>query len=372
MAFQEQFHMPEGTYLLSHSVGLMSKHALQSLEAAYLEPWRTKGGDAWPQWLSMIDDFRVELGNLLGGQAFSFCPQSNLSSALVKYMLSLPDHDQRRTVLMHPDAFPSMGFAIAALDASGISLEFLPAGSDPRDAVIWDAALKPHHDVALITHAHSNTGALSPVKTILDICRTKGVRSIVDIAQSAGIVPIDLTDWSADMVMGSCVKWLCGGPGAGFMWVNPDKISELAPRDVGWFSHENPFEFDITSFRYAGDAMRFWGGTPTVAPYALALGSLRTLSVIGMETIWQHNRMLLAEAIRTLPSAATRDFDLETNGGTLCLNVSMQHLTQILETLKAEGVQVDSRGSTIRASFHVFNTLDDVNVLSRVASAVSR
>lgn len=364
MTYRDLFHQPEGTYLLSHSVGLLPKEASDVLDQAYLQPWRTKGGDAWPQWLGLIDDFRTELGGLLGGDASCFCPQGNLSSALVKYLMSLPRRSECVRVLMHPNAFPSMGFAVEALKDQGFALEFLPKGSDPCSLDAWDTALdaKPH--VALITHVHSNTGALSPVGEITALCRSKGILSVVDIAQSAGLVPIDLDTWNADMVMGSCVKWLCGGPGAGFMWINPNQLGSLEPSDVGWFSHENPFEFDISSFRYAADALRFWGGTPSVAPYATALGSLRTLKRIGAQTLWQHNRTLLRQAIDMLPQVVTADIDLERNGGTLCLKIPSGTIDTVLQTLDAEQVRIDSRGTTIRASFHIFNDAQDVEALA--------
>lgn len=364
MEHRDHFHLVEGVYLLSHSVGLMTKRAAALVEEAYLEPWKTKGGDAWPQWLALIDEFRAALATCLGGQAACYCPQSNLSSALVKYLLALPCMGSPRRVLMHRNAFPSMGFAVEALKDFGISLDFLPDASDPCDPAIWNTALVDSNDIALITHVHSNTGAMSPVKAIIDICQAKGAGSIVDAAQSAGIVPINVADWSADMVMGSCVKWLCGGPGAGFMWINPAHIPSLTPRDVGWFSHDNPFEFDISSFKYASDAMRFWGGTPAIAPYALALGSLQTMNTIGVEAIWSHNRRLMRRALEAMPQALSDQINLTRNGGTLCLNVPAEELSNTLARLEKKRVQIDHRSTTIRASFHIYTTVDEVDDFS--------
>lgn len=62
--------------------------------------------------------------------------------------------------------------------------------------------------------------------------------------------------------------------------------------DLGWFSHEAPFEFDIHDFRYAKGAKRFWGGTPSVLPYMLAVASLQQLRAFGDSQIYQHNQRL--------------------------------------------------------------------------------
>lgn len=365
MSFETDFNLPGNPYLLSHSVGLLSKRGAATLEDAYIAPWKSRGGDAWPVWLQIIDDFRAELAKLLGGDASCFCPQPNLSAAFVKYLLSLPSLGRAHCVLMHRDAFPSMGFAVEALRDFGVTLEFLPAGSDPCAMETWVSALEPHHDIVLITHVHSNTGAVSPVADIIDVCRKRNVRSVVDVAQSAGILPIDLKNWSANMVMGSCVKWLCGGPGAGFIWVNETDLGALKPRDVGWFSHEDPFEFDITSFRYAEDAMRFWGGTPSIAPYAAALGGLQTLNEIGETVIWEHNRALLNAALEALPGCITAGIDLGKNGGTLCLSCPPGDIAGLIEALQEERIQVDCRASTMRASFHIYNTDCDVAHLAQ-------
>ena len=89
----------------------------------------------------------------------------------------------------------------------------------------------------MITHVRSTTGVIAPIQQIASDCRARGVFSIID---------------------------------------------------VGWFSHEEPFEFDPHDFRFAADARRFWGGTPTVAPFVFAAAIIRYLSRIGVETIRAH------------------------------------------------------------------------------------
>ena len=291
---------------------------------------------------------------ILGGAAQDFCPQTNLSSGLTKYLMSLPKPGNRNKVLMHSEAFPSMGFVVSALERRGYELSLIPSQLPAHDPQVWADALDDQTACALITHVHSNTGVLSPVQDIVDICRAKAVRPLVDIAQSAGIIPIDLTAWNAAAVFGSCVKWLCGGPGAGFMWVNPIHIDELTPMDVGWFSHENPFEFDIRDFRYASGAKKFWGGTPSVAPYAAALGGIETITEIGVEAIRAHN---IAMMKKVHPKVNTAVY-----GGTLCIPVTDAQDA----ALKEIGCQFDRRGDIARLSFHIYNAADEATWVASV------
>ena len=88
---ENKFILPKGgPYLLTHSVGPMTVRGRENLEALYLAPWGEDGGQAWMEWLDMIERFCSELGNLLGGSSDDFCPQPNLSSGLTKYLLALP------------------------------------------------------------------------------------------------------------------------------------------------------------------------------------------------------------------------------------------------------------------------------------------
>ena len=199
----------------------------------------------------------------------------------------------------------------------------------------------------------------SPVAKLTQLARDNDCLALVDIAQSAGIIPIDIPSWDADAVFGSSVKWLCGGPGAGYMWINPDRSADLVPQDVGWFSHENPFEFDIRNFKPAPAAKRFLGGTPSVAPYAMALGGIRTLAKIGIDAVRAHN----LELMRRL----NPDIEDHRNGGTLCLDFG-DRVHAIAATLQDIGCRFDQRGTSLRLSFHIYNTGDEADKIAEIVN----
>ena len=110
-----------------------------------------------------------------------------------------------------------------------------------------------------MTHVHSNSGVVTPIEAIAATCAERGALCVVDVAQSAGVLlPLDVATLGASAVLGSCIKWLCGGPGAGFIWLDPALTARLDPPDVGCFSHAEPFR----SSSIAGsppDARHLWG-----------------------------------------------------------------------------------------------------------------
>jgi selenocysteine lyase/cysteine desulfurase len=148
------------------------------------------------------------------------------------------------------------------------------------------------------------------------------------------------------------------------MWIRPALVPQLTPADVGWFSHENPFEFDIHSFRYAADARRFWGGTPSVAPYAIAAESIRLVADIGINVIRAHNRRLMEIFRAALPPPWRRKIDVDRIGGTICLPLG-DSFADISRSLQAGSVRVDYRGAVVRISFHIYNTAMEAEAVAR-------
>ena len=367
--YESYFHLPEGIYALAHSVGPLPKVSKLALQEHYLAPWETLGGDAWPKWLQSIDDFCASVASLINASADEICPQANLASGFSAYLSALaklPKNKNKRRVLMHQDAFASMGFVVTGL-AQAYGLELVLIQDDPNSLDAWDMELAKGNVLAcLFTHVHSNTSIKSDLVQLVKLAKSHSTYALVDIAQSVGVVPVDSKEWGADAIFGSCVKWLCGGPGAGFMFIKASDINELEPDPIGWFSHENPFEFDITHYVPANNAKRFWGGTPSVAPYVSACASINMILEIGVENIAKHNTDLKRRLLNSLPNYVAikpNEAELSGQGGSLC--IGCDDMEKAAEKLNEAGVRYDRRGDIFRLSLHIMNSFDDAEVIAR-------
>jgi kynureninase len=361
--YADQFVALEGTYLLSHSVGRPPVTTSDALHRNFLLPWMAGDAEVWPSWLACIEEFRRAVARLLNTTAALVCPQVNLSSAVTKVLGALPRSSNRSKILLSEDDFPSMAYVLQQATHLGYQLAFIPRQENTLDLDVWRHYLTDDVAFTLVTHVHSNSSRLQPVSDIVQLARERSILSLLDIAQSVGAVPIDLTSINADFAVGSCVKWLCGGPGAGFLWVNADILQRCQPTDVGWFSHENPFEFDIHQFRYASDALRFWGGTPSVTPYAVAVNSIAVVSNIGVDTIRAHNQQLTQQIIDAVdPAAVISPLAPETRGGTLVLHFGEQQ-KDIVARLKHANVHFDNRATGMRLSPHIYNSMAEINAV---------
>ena len=107
---------------------------------------------------------------------------------------------------------------------------------------------------------------------------------MLDCYQSAGVVPLDVTALDVDFACGGSVKWLCGGPGAGWLYVRPDLAERLEPTFVGWQAHARPFAFE-PELEYAAGARRFLTGTPNVPALYAATAGYDVIEEVGVERI---------------------------------------------------------------------------------------
>lgn len=354
------FHLPtDGPYLKSHSVGAQPRRALEALRGKLLDPWRT-GGEAWGAWLDAVDDWRAALATLIAVEAADLCPMASAGAGLSRYLSAFEAATERHTILLAPSAFPTIGFVASGLAARGWKTRYLPANADVRDPASWAAALDGDVALVIAMHVTSNSGALADVAGIAGAARAAGARCLVDCAQSVGIVPVDPVAWGVDAVIGSSVKWLCGGPGAGWLWVAPHDRTALDPADRGWWSHEAPFEMDIGDFRYAPDARRWWGGTPDVAPFILSEAGIAEITAITVPAIRSHNQALQA-MLRDALETRTPQWRWPHGpiGGTICLDVGADQ-PRIAAAMKTHAIHADFRGSILRLSFHAYNNVTDV------------
>ncbi len=366
--YSTYFEKPDGIYALSHSVGPLTVAARNAIIHAYLNTWSSQGGDAWPQWLSSINDFCQTIGQVVNASENEICPQTNLASGFHRFLTAiakLETHKHQTTILMHKDAFASMGFVVSGLAATyRLKLVLIDAPVNDMDA--WYSAFEKHSVLAcLITHVHSNTSHKSDVKALCRVAKQFEAFACVDVAQSIGIVPIDVKDWQVDAIFGSCVKWLCGGPGAGFIFINNNLMCLLEPDNIGWFSHQNPFEFVIEHYQAASSAKRFWGGTPSIAPYIIANASIQSLLNIGLHNLVAHNRKLkriLVSELSNVKDVVHPTINIDELGGSMCL--AANNTAKVIHKLGECKVKYDQRDGLFRISLHLINSEQDANVIA--------
>jgi kynureninase len=173
-------------------------------------------------------------------------------------------------------------------------------------------------------------------------------------------VPFSVKDLNVDFATGGSVKWLCGGPGAGYLYVRPDLQDQLEPKTTGWMAHEAPFAFAGGAIRYASGIQRFLHGSPSIPALYAAQSGYRIINDIGLEAIRAKSVRQTQRLIELAEEAGfrvTSPKDANRRGGTI--TVAAEHAAAITTELIRREFIVDYRpGAGVRISPH-FYTKDE-------------
>lgn len=362
-SFLKYFLKPDGLYFLSHSIGCLSTEQI-AVKEAYFSSWQHMGGHAWHDWLPAIDLYRQALANFTKSNASQFCYQINTSIALIKIIQAIPKDTKRKKIIVSDLEFPSIQFIFKYLPKEHYELKLIKNVAGKVTASQWLNEIDENTLIVFVSLTTYGNSFKQPVAEIALKCQEKNVFSILDIAQAVGVLPIHLEDLNFNFAIGSCVKWLCGGTGAGFMWVQSDTLNKLTDFAAGWFGMENIFAEDFTDLKPAKQAKQFMDGTPCVLPMQLATCSINKLAEIGIENIFKHNQACLTELYQFISNNMNFDIlspaNMEERGGTLVFTTKQDE--KLLAYLSQHNVHVDSKPNFgIRLSPHIYTSWEEIN-----------
>ena len=351
------------TYLVSHSLGAMPRGAKGEL-ASYADAWAERGVRAWAEgWWSMPITAGDTVGRIIGAPPGSVAMHQNVS-VCQSVILSCFDLSGHRNKIVYEDLnFPSVMYVYEAHRDLGARVEMVP--SDDGITVPLERYLAAIDDETLLvplSHVVFKSGFVQDVPAIVKRAHEVGAYVVADLYQSAGTVPVDVTAWDVDFATGGSVKWLCGGPGAGYLYVAPRLRDRLRPRVTGWMAHEHPFAFETGPITYAGDATRFLHGTPAIPALYAARAGHDIVATIGVGAI----RAKSKRQVQLLMDLAEEDgFPTRTpkdparRGGMVIIDVP--HGAAVTRELLRREIVVDHRpGAGIRYSPHFYTDDDEL------------
>lgn len=361
LRFRPEFPILEKTtYLISNSLGAMPRAAARSL-AEYAETWATRGVRAWAEgWWEMSVEVGDEIAPLIGASAGSVTMLPNVTIAAAVLLSSLDFRPPRNRIVMVEGEFPTVRYLCETLGPR-LGAEIVVVPSPGGDGLTADEArirnaIDGRTALVAASHVLFKSAFVLDVPAIAEKCRREGALLALDAYQSVGTIPVDVDALGVDVLMGGVLKWLCGGPGAAFLWVRPDVRPGLRPALTGWMAHPAPFDFDPPPMRWRDDAFRFLLGTPAVPALYAAREGPRLVRQAGIEPIRAKS---LRQTSRLLDLARSRGFRSPTpaeparRGGTVA--VDFEHALEVSRELNSRDVVVDYRpGAGIRLSPHFY------------------
>ena len=359
------------TYLVSHSMGAPPLGARDAL-LAYWEAWARNGPEAWEEWFPAIAGVADGIAAILGAPAGSVSLAPNVSLLQAALASALDWRGERNEVVFEDLQFPSVTYVWKAWERFGARVVRVP--SDDGRTMSTErllAAITERTAVVVLSHAAYVSGAVIDVPAIVARCRETGALFALDVYQTTGVYPYDVTALDIDLAMGGSHKWLCGGPGCGFVYVKPTLRASLQPAITGWMAHESPFNFEPAPIRLAWDQHRWNTGTPTIPGYLAAKAGHDAIRELGLAEIRAHNIRL---SNKLAEGALERGFDVPTPldpaKRTGWIGMDFPGAERVVQQLIAERVFVDYRpGCGIRVSPHFYTTDAEIDAFF---SAVDR
>jgi len=355
--FRSEFPILEHTtYLINHSLGAMPARAEERV-ADYARTWRERGIRAWGEgWWELPMTVGDQIGRIVGAPPGSTVMHQNVAIAEAIVLSCFRPVGDRDRIVYERANFPSVRYLYEAQP----DLEVVVCEDDGAivDAIDERTLLVP------ISHVLFKSGEIQDVEAIIRKAHEVGAHVILDAYQSAGIVPLDVTALNVDFAVGGSVKWLCGGPGNGWLYVRPDLAARLEPTYTGWQAHEAPFGFE-EEMRYAVGAARFLTGTPNVPALYAATPGYDLIEEIGVERIRENS---LRQTDRLIELADESGFAIHSprehgrRGGTVTVNVD--DFPAVYEELAERQILCDFRpGAGIRIGPHYFNSDEELELV---------
>ena len=283
-------------HFISHSLGCVPAKAKEDL-GEFFEQWQTKSITAWGDWLPEVDRAAERIGKIISAPQGTVIMQQNVSGIMATLASCFEYTEKRNKVVYEALMFPTVSYVWQEEARRGAKCVLVEARDGMIDVDAVCAAIDEQTLVVPLQHVVFSSAQIQDVKKIVARAKEVGAHVILDCYQSIGTVPLDVVDLGVSFACGGSVKYVCGGPGAAWLYVRKDLIEQFAPRVTGWFGNEAPFAFTMPGQTYADNVWRYMGGTPAVAALYQARAGQSIIGEIGVRKIREKSLVMTQTCI---------------------------------------------------------------------------
>ena len=362
-------------YLISHSLGAMPRRTRDRLNE-YADVWSSRSIRAWEEgWWEMPITVGNLIGSIIGAGPGEVTMHPNVSVCQSIVASCFDWSGRRNKVVSEGLNFPSNLYIHRQLERLGARVVTVPSEDGitiPQDKLL--AAIDEETLLVSVSHVIFKSAFIQDLRAIAERAHQVGALVVADIYQSAGTVPLNVRELNVDFATGGSVKWLCGGPGAGYLYVRRDLWPTLEPRVTGWMAHRKPFAFDPGPIDFADDAFRFLQGTPNVPGLYAARSGYEIVNEVGVENIRAKSVRQTSMLIELAEQAGYRvnsPKDAARRGGTVTVDVPNGY--EVTQELLRRDFLVDYRpGAGIRIAPHFYTKDEELEQVVREIQSIVR
>ena len=372
--WREEFPTVEDcTYLVSHSLGAMPRRTAANLQD-YADTWSRRGVRAWHEgWWELGRNTSDLLAPVLGVAPGTITMHQNVTVAMGIIASCFRYDGTRRKIVLTELEFPTNMYLFEGFARYGAEIVYVPSTtriSNDLDRLL--AAIDERTLLVPLSYVLFRSSCIQDARAVIEKAHAVGAHIILDVYQAAGSVPLDIASLGASFAVGGSVKWLCGGPGAGYLYVRPDLAQTLEPGLIGWAAHAEPFAFATGPVVYADGAERFQSGTPNIPALYAARAGYEIVRQIGVPAIREKSLRLTRKIIEHATGAGysiNTPLDDSQRGGAVIIDVPNGEAAA--RDLIRREIIIDYRPDAgIRISPHFYNNEDDIDDAMKVLDDV--
>ena len=349
-------------YLNTCSQGALSD-AVEAGFNDYIASWHEQGSP-WERWVERYEEARTAFAKFIHASPNEVAIVTSVSAG-INGIASALNFRERNKVVMGEFEFPTMGHVWLGQRVRGAEVQFAPAQGNFLPADAYERLIDRNTLIVPLTHVCFKNGSRTDVRAITQMAHNAGALVMLDDYQDCGTRPVDVKAMNLDFYVTGTLKYLLGPPGLAFLYVRKELIPSLAPTITGWFGQTNPFAYNPQHFELSPTARRFESGSPSVPNVYGAMPGFQMLEEIGMDIVGSHVGNL-AQAL--LARARDLGISIKTPATSTGPLIVLQCLdsARLLQALAQSGIVASNRFDGLRISFHVYNTLEDVNAVADV------
>jgi selenocysteine lyase/cysteine desulfurase len=349
-------------YLNSCSQGPLSDAVQAGLED-FMASWH-EHGSPWESWMERYEAARTAFAQFIDASPDEVAIVTSVSAG-VNGVASALSFQERKKVVMGEFEFPTMGHVWLGQRGRGAEVQFVRAEGNCIPTVNYEEMVDRNTLIVPLTHVCFKNGFRSEVSAVTQIARRAGALVMLDDYQDCGTRRVDVKALDLDFYLTGTLKYLLGPPGLAFMYVRKEIISSLVPSVTGWFGQANPFAYDPQHFDLSLTARRFESGSPSVPNVYAALPGIQLLQEIGLENVAAQIKTLTQSLLSSARDLGIRAKTPADSVGPLVV-LQCKESTLLVQKLAASDIVASNRHDGLRISFHVYNTVDDVQAVVEV------
>ncbi|MCA9402077.1 MAG: aminotransferase class V-fold PLP-dependent enzyme [Candidatus Omnitrophica bacterium] len=330
-----------------------------------------------PKFAQVPAKLKTVIAEMIGVNASDVILGNSASYGLHLLANGIPWADKDEILLMQND-FPTDILPWLYLEHQGVRVKQLRPVKHVFTPEEVRNHIGPKTRLLCLSHVHTFSGQVLQVEAIGKICQENGVLFILNLSQSAGTRPIDLSSGDIDGVVCAGYKWLLGPYGTGFSWMKPELRQKLDYNQSYWISSLN--EEDLKnegpiSLKQSSSARKYdIFGTANFFNFVPLEASIQYLLNLGVAAIQQYQHHLVKIILEEIDQKKYQVISSQENSqlSSLCVfsHKEPQNNAKIFNLLKNHQIHGAFWKNNIRLSPHIYNSPDDVKRCCSVLNKV--